>query len=252
MMTKNRIILANFGTTDSDGQRVYASIERSVSCAFPNFEVVSAFTCSKFCSNQSVFIKNAFKQAASDNVSNLIIQPTHLMCGTDFANLLQMAMEWCPKFNALHVGRPLLDKSCDAMDVAKCLTSVFRGYPAVVLMGHGSKQSENSEYKALENAFASLGCDNFHIALLNGAPSLTNVRKRLKTLNVKNVLLAPLTLVAGVHAKTQMTGLSPNSFESILKQDGYETTCFLHGLGELPQIHEIYIRHIEQITKKDR
>lgn len=49
---------------------------------------------------------------------------------------------------------------------------------------------------------------------------------------------------AGTHVKRDMAGTQNDSARSILKRAGYEVLCIAEGLGRLPEIQDIYVRHI--------
>ena len=53
----------------------------------------------------------------------------------------------------------------------------------------------------------------------------------------------PLMLVAGDHAKNDMAG----EWKEQLEASGFEVNCVLKGLGEYPEIREIYCEHIKSL-----
>ena len=57
------------------------------------------------------------------------------------------------------------------------------------------------------------------------------------------MVLRPLMVVAGDHARNDMAGDDGDSWKTVLNQEGYETECILEGLGQIPAIQELYVQH---------
>ena len=57
-------------------------------------------------------------------------------------------------------------------------------------------------------------------------------------------------LVAGDHAKNDMASETPNSWKTLLEQEGFEVEAIVQGLGEDNKIREIYINHLRNIIEK--
>ena len=52
-------------------------------------------------------------------------------------------------------------------------------------------------------------------------------------------------VVCGDHANNDMAGDEEDSWKTILEQEGYEVECVLKGLGELPEIQQLYVEHTQ-------
>ena len=76
-------------------------------------------------------------------------------------------------------------------------------------------------------------------------PVIENIIPRLKENKIDRVILMPFMLVAGNHALNDMAGNGNNSWEKILKEEGFQVTTYIHGLGENKAYQEIYLKHIE-------
>ncbi len=63
--------------------------------------------------------------------------------------------------------------------------------------------------------------------------------------NYKRVVLRPLMIVAGDHANNDMAGDEEDSWKSIFEAAGYEVECVLEGLGQLPEIQQIFVQHAQ-------
>lgn len=53
-------------------------------------------------------------------------------------------------------------------------------------------------------------------------------------------------IVAGDHANNDMAGDEDGSWKTEFENAGYEVTCILRGLGELPEIQQILVEHAQK------
>jgi len=119
-------------------------------------------------------------------------------------------------------------------------------------MGHGSPYKDSNKcYTELQTLLWNNGYKGVFIGTIEGEPSIENVIEWIKENEIKEVMLAPLMLVAGDHVKNDMCGEQENSWKSILKSQGIKVEVYLHGLGELPKFQEIYLRHLKEIVFED-
>ena len=56
-------------------------------------------------------------------------------------------------------------------------------------------------------------------------------------------MLAPLMIVAGDHAKSDMAGEGEESWKNQLQARGFDVIPVLKGLGEYPQVREMIAEH---------
>ena len=109
----------------------------------------------------------------------------------------------------------------------------------------------NIEYYDKSN----IQCIN-NLKILNISNELLPVHYKLelKKHNYKKIVLTPLMLVAGDHAKNDMAGDDEEAWNTLLKNEGYQVAVVLKGMGEYEGIRNIYIRHILEVIgdmKKD-
>ena len=67
----------------------------------------------------------------------------------------------------------------------------------------------------------------------------------LKQLKAKSVTLVPLMFVAGDHARNDIAG----DMRSELEANGFKAEALVRGLGEMPEIQNLFIEHIRQAIK---
>ena len=70
-------------------------------------------------------------------------------------------------------------------------------------------------------------------------PSFEDVRKRLEKDGEKNVVLAPLLLLNGMHVMRDIAGEGEDSWKSRLEKAGFTVRTFSHGLGEYPGVRRM-------------
>jgi len=59
------------------------------------------------------------------------------------------------------------------------------------------------------------------------------------------VVLRDMMVVCGDHANNDMAGDEEDSWKSIFTNAGYEVECVLEGLGQVPEIQQIYVEHAQ-------
>ena len=68
----------------------------------------------------------ALDRAAADGVHNLIVQPTHLMNGLEYQDVMAELEEYQEDFDQIVVGEPLLTSDKDFEAVARAITVRIR------------------------------------------------------------------------------------------------------------------------------
>ena len=255
-MSKKGLLVVSFGTSHMDArEKQIEPIVQKLQAEFQDYFLYEAYTSQMILSilkkehNFDLFnLEEAFEQMIIDGITDLIVQPTHVIPGIENDNMLEAVENYKSKFRTIRVGNPLLYATRDYEYVADSLGKYFsdNGYlndQAVVLMGHGTSHYTNSSYCALEYMFRSRGYEQVFIATVEAFPDLDQVIIQLKQENYKNISLFPFMIVAGDHAKNDMAGEGNDSFQSILQMEGYHVTSFLKGLGEYDAIQDLFVAH---------
>ena len=99
---------------------------------------------------------------------------------------------------------------------------------------------------ALDYTFWAKGYKNVIVGTVEGFPEMDEVLKKLKEQQTKRVLLMPFMVVAGDHARNDMAGEDEDSWKSILTARGYEVRPVIKGLGEIPGIRQMFVRHARE------
>lgn len=250
------ILVVSFGTSHEETRRkTIDAIEKDIEIAFPECKVYRAFTSKMiikklFTTNNIKVntVSEALDLIIKDGFKEIIVQPTHIINGIENDEMLETLKNYSSKFDSIKVGSPLLSSTKDYNNLINIITNEFshlKSDEALVCMGHGSSHYANSSYAALDYSFKEKGNKNIFVATVEAYPYIETIIKPLKELNPKKIILMPLMIVAGEHAMNDMTG-NEDSWENILKDCGFNVTCVLKGLGEYPQIRQLFIEHIKQ------
>ena len=252
---ENELLVVSFGTSYNDSRcATIGGIEEALEEAFPDLGVRRAFTSQiiidHIARRDGEIIDNvseALERAADNGVKNLVVQPTHLMDGLEYTDLIGELVTYSDAFEKISVGEPLLKSEEDLQRVADILaeetSSYDDGSTAIVFMGHGTEAASNSVYEKMQNVMSGSGYENYYIGTVEAEPGLEDVLAEVQAGEYTRVVLEPLMIVAGDHANNDMAGDDDDSWKSRFEAAGYEVECVLKGLGEMEAIQEIFVEH---------
>ena len=183
----------------------------------------------------------------------LVIQPTHLMHGLEYQGLMRMIETYRPRIPEIFVGEPLFASMEDIWETLEAVLEDTKEYSipdtAVCLMGHGTTDRANAVYEVCQRLLKENGYDRYFIGTVEADPTLDQVVQKVEKGNYRRVVLQPFMLVAGDHANQDMAGMGKNSWKSTFEAEGYEVVCRIRGLGELPGVRRIYVRHAKEAAR---
>jgi sirohydrochlorin cobaltochelatase len=84
------------------------------------------------------------------------------------------------------------------------------------------------------------GHANYHVATIEGYPTQETALAQIKAMKGKKVTLVPLLFVAGDHANNDISV----EWMEALEKEGLTVDVRLEGLGEVPEIQELYVKKI--------
>lgn len=254
---ENELMVVSFGTSFNDNRRLtIGAIEAAMEEAFPDFSVRRGFTSQIIIdhvkSRDNIAIDNvgeALERASKNGVKNLVIQPTHLMNGLEYNDVVNEAADYSDAFTQIAIGEPLLTSDDDFKAVIEAITEDTAQYDdgetAICFMGHGTEAESNLVYSRMQDMLTAAGYENYYIGTVEAAPTLEDVLAAVQKGSYKKVVLQPLMIVAGDHANNDMAGGEEDSWKSVFEKAGYEVTCNLRGLGEMEAIHQLFVAHAQ-------
>ena len=275
---ENELLVVSFGTSFNDSRvEDIGGIEKALQAAYPDWSVRRAFTAQIIINHIQARdgekidnVAQALDRAVANGVKNLIVQPTHLMHGAEYDELIGVLEGYKDKIETIIVAEPLLgevgtdatvinsDKAAVAAAVVSeavieseydDIFSAAKAGVAFVFMGHGTSQTANVTYDQMQTQMNELGFTNVFIGTVEGEPEDTEcsvVIGKVKDAGFKKVILRPLMVVAGDHANNDMA--DPEDEESWISQftasgafDSVE--CQIAGLGRIDLVQALYVLH---------
>lgn len=274
---ENEILVVSFGTSFNNSRAAdIKGIEDALQAAYPDWSVRRAFTAQIIINHVQARdgekidnVNQALDRAVNNGVKNLIVQPTHLMHGAEYDELIGELDNYKDQFESVQVAEPLLGEvgadatviNADKKAVAEILTAEAvktAGYDsldaakedgaAFVFMGHGTSHTAKVSYSQMQTQMQELGYDNVFIGTVEGEPEETACEAVIDAAaeaGYTKVILRPLMVVAGDHANNDMAGGDEDSWLSMFKASGKfdSVDTQIEGLGEIEGIQQIYVEH---------
>ena len=276
---EKEILVVSFGTSFNDSRvEDIRSIEDAMAEAFPDWSVRRAFTAQIIINHIQARdgevidnMEQALERAVANGVKELVLQPTHLMHGAEYDEMMEALEAYRDKFEKVAIAEPLLgevgsdatvinaDKEAVAKAVVAC-TAADGGFAdaadaaakgtAFVLLGHGTAHVAKVSYTQMQTQMEKLGYSNVFVGTVEGEPEATSceaVIEAVKAAGYRNVILRPLMVVAGDHANNDMAGEDADSWRSLFLAEG----CFdavdaqISGLGSIEAVRNLYIAHTQ-------
>jgi len=251
------VLVVSFGTSYNDSRdATIGAIEKAIQDANPDKEVRRAFTSQiiidKLKDRDGLEIDNveeAFDRLVKDGVKELIVQPTHVMSGFEYDDLMAVVEANRSKFQSVKVGSPLLTTDADYTAVIGAITAATAEYDdgktLITFMGHGTEHASNATYAKLQGMLTDAGKTNYCIGTVEAEPSLEDVVAAAKAGGYTRVVLEPLMVVAGDHANNDMAGDEEDSWKTVLQNEGFEVVPVLRGLGQIEGVRAVYVDHVK-------
>ena len=235
---ENELLVVSFGTSFNDSRaKDIGGIEKALQAANPEWSVRRAFTAQIIINHiyardgeKIDNVDQALQRAVDNGVKNLVVQPTHLMHGAEYDELVDTLETYKDKFETVKLAEPLLgtvgedatvvnaDKEAAAQAVIAeavaqsnydSLDAAAADGTAFVFLGHGTSHDAAVTYDQMQEQIKQLGFSNIFVGTVEGKPEDTAfpaVKKALEDAGYTKVILRPLMVVAGDHANNDMAG----------------------------------------------
>ncbi len=274
---EKEILVVSFGTSFNDSRTAdIKGIEDAIQKANPGWAVRRAFTAQIIINHiqarDGECIDNmdqALERAVANGVKQLIVQPTHLMHGAEYDELMEAVDAYREQFEMVSVAEPLLGQvgddaaavNDDKRAVAEAITETAvaeAGYDsleaaaedgaAFVFLGHGTSHTAKVSYSQMQSQMEELEYANVFIGTVEGEPEETaceTVIQAVAQAGYRKVILRPLMVVAGDHAYNDMAGEGADSWLSRFQASGQfdSVEAQIEGLGSIQAIQKRYVEH---------
>ena len=207
---QNEILVVSFGTSFNDSRVAdIGGVEKAIAEANPGWSVRRAFTAQIIINHIQARddekidnVEQALDRAVDNGVKNLVIQPTHLMHGAEYDELMETVKDYMDKFDSVSVAEPLLGEvgadakviNADKKAVAEAITAqavkeakydsldaAKEDSTAFVFMGHGTSHTAKVSYSQMATQMEELGYDNVFIGTVEGEPEETACENVIET-----------------------------------------------------------------------
>ena len=273
----NELLVVSFGTSFNDSRAEdIKGIEDALQTAYPDWAVRRAFTAQIIINhvqardNEKIDnMDQALQRAVDNGVKNLVVQPTHLMHGAEYDEMVEAIDSYKDKFESVAIAEPMLGEvgddatviNDDKKAVAQAITdqaakeadyddmaAAADDGVAFVFMGHGTSHTANVTYDQMQTQMNDLGFTNAFIGTVEGEPEDTacdEVIKKVQDAGFKKVVLRPLMVVAGDHANNDMAGDDEDSWKTQFVESGAfdSVDTQIEGLGRIEAV-EIGRAHV--------
>ncbi len=282
---EKELLVVSFGTSFNESRSTdIKGIEDALAKAYPDWAVRRAFTAQIIINHVQARdgekidnVKQALERAVKNGVKTLVVQPTHLMHGAEYDELVEELNNYKDKIATIVVAEPLLGEvgadatiiNADKEAVAKAvvaeavkaagfdsLDAAEKAGTAFVFMGHGTSHNAKVTYSQMQTQMNKLGYKNVFIGTVEGEPEETACEEVIKAVSeagYKTVVLRPLMVVAGDHANNDMADPEdPESWLSMFnaskKFEKVDTQ--IAGLGRIEAVENIYVEHTAAAIKE--
>ncbi len=252
---KQALAVVSFGTSVPEARGAVAAVEDTLRACMPDRDFFRAFTSPtirRIWRDRGEVIPGLPELLAdleTQGYEDVLVQPTHLLYGIEYDRLRAAALPAADRFARLTLGKPLLSGTGPLRALAGILAEQYGGEPgAVVFLGHGTAHYADLTYPAMETALRLSGMSNALVGTVEGWPGFDEVLWQLQTERYHRVLLVPMMLVAGDHARNDMAGAGADSWRSRLEARGFSVRCVMTGLGLLQGVQDLYRAGMEALV----
>ena len=182
------ILVTSFGTSYNDSRHItIGAIEDAIREKYwQDYDIRRAFTAQiiidKLKKRDGITIDNmteALDRCVEDGVKEIVVQPTHLMAGLEYADVKDELDKYADKFDKISLGDPLLTSDDDYKKVAAAIkenmASFDDGKTALCLMGHGTEADSNADYAKMQEVFKNEGLTQFFVGTVEAEPTCEDV-----------------------------------------------------------------------------
>ena len=163
------LLVVSFGTSYNESRDLtIGAVEAALQQAYPDYEVRRAFTSQIIIDilkdRENLEIDNvtqAMDRLVADGVREVVVQPTHVMSGFEYDDVVKEVSKYQKDFDRLTISKTLLAEDRDYDTLISALAEETKEYAgedaAVVFMGHGTEHKANATYERLQKRFAAAG-----------------------------------------------------------------------------------------------
>ena len=251
------ILTVSFGTSIKNTRtQTLDAIEQLFFTAHPDFRFERAWTSkllrAKVLETEGLAIPSVSEvltQLNADGISEVYIQPTFVANGGEYQKLVQEAAAFQSQFHTLRIGSPLMEKPEDLAPIIHALTQASayqqpQSDELLLFVGHGTFDGDDLLYEHLDKMLQTCSIPNRRLKTIRSTTSIDEIISIARERQISKITLAPFMIVAGRHALKDISGDHHDSWKSRLEQAGFQVHCEMKGLGEIPEIRQLFLQKL--------
>ena len=260
---KDAMVVMSFGTTykDTRAKTIDATVD-AIKAAHPNTKVITAFTShiirDRIQQKEGITYptpEEALAELKKDGYTRVALASLDVIPGMEYNYDTAVYNLYKDNFKKMTLGTSLMywmGQENQTDQVIETLKAVQSQFPklgkedGLLIMAHGTPDPSNAYYSVIQDRIHTLGMKNVFVYTVEGTPNLEQVIPQLKLHGIKHVTLMPFMMVAGDHANNDMAGNEPESHKSILEKEGFKVDTYIHGLGENPNIRNLFVERANE------
>ena len=260
---KDAMVVMSFGTTykDTRAKTIDATVD-AIKAAHPNTKVITAFTShiirDRIQQKEGITYptpEEALAELKKDGYTRVALASLDVIPGMEYNYDTAVYNLYKDNFKKMTLGTSLMywmGQENQTDQVIETLKAVQSQFPklgkedGLLIMAHGTPDPSNAYYSVIQDRIHTLGMKNVFVYTVEGTPNLEQVIPQLKLHGIKHVTLMPFMMVAGDHANNDMAGNEPDSHKSILEKEGFKVDTYIHGLGENPNIRNLFVERANE------
>lgn len=247
---KKAILMTYYGTLDDSARMAsFDVMTQKVRQAFPGVEVREAYTSRATAAamrrksgKPHLRVHEAMMRLENDGYNSIIAVSGEILYGKTEQNIRHCLDTLRHRFFEIKTTTPLLYTADDcrkAMQVILDNVNVSDD-EQVVFVAHGKNGAADDVFCLCDYILQHEGHSNCHVATVEGYPSLENIKQILRNSGTRKVVLAPLMMTGGGHAKRFVC----TTWRKALEAEGYMVRTVQAGVLEYSGIQQIIIDKI--------
>ena len=246
------IVIVAFGTT-TKAQETYQHLDKKLTQLLPGREIIWSYSSrriTKTLQDKGIKIQSPAKvltMLAQQGRTAAIVQSLHLFPGTEFHTLQKITVNSSLSCRA---GLPLLTSPADYDEIASLLRPLIkpRAGRAILVLGHGTTHPSWTGYYSLEKILRKKYGDSIHVGVVEHYPDSSTLVEEISS-KYKAVTIIPFFLICGMHYRRDIISDDKNSWLSQLRTKNLDVEVLDSGVGLLPGIADLLVRHIKEADK---
>ena len=247
---KPPIVIIAFGTT-TKAKTTYHHLQTKLQTLLPDREIRWAYSSKKITKELQAGDETIQSPAevlaslAQKGHTEVTVQSLHLFPGTEFHGLLKVTAKSGLQCNT---GLPLLTSPYDYQEITNLLGPIITSRPdrAILVLGHGTMHPSWTGYYSLEKILRHQFGDRIYVGVVEQFPDSTHLVGEIAESQYDDVTIIPFFLIAGMHYRRDIIAEDKESWLSRLTDKNINVEVIESGLGILPGIDKLLVRHINE------